>query len=385
MSKTTTRPIEIHIRNRPGMDQKPFEIVELKGIGHPDSLADGISESVAEVFYETSNKLGLPPYIYSDKVLIVPGETVPEFGGGRVLNPFQVYVPYISNLQIQPSVIEGVVYGYLENTLSEFKKEHATIHVLPRKPSKHSCRTHLEFPAEFEDTGIVVGYAPLSKTERLVKRIATVLTSESFRKYYPQIGEDIKLLAHRKNGKIKLTIACAFIGRLIHDLHQYVDLKDSVTKEIISLGTDFGVDLEVELNPDDRPQQNSIYLTVLGTSAEHGDCGVTGRGNRWNGLISPLRPMTIEAIAGKNMQNHPARLLTHIAQKVSSEIYNEFPVNEVLILISGRVGYFLNDLDQFYIHINSREVLSESRITEFALTWLDRFIKASTYEDFYAI
>ena len=43
----------------------------------------------------------------------------------------------------------------------------------------------------------------------------------------------------------------------------------------------------------------SVYLTVTGTSAEMGDDGQVGRGNRPNGLITPYRPMTLEAAAGR--------------------------------------------------------------------------------------
>lgn len=74
-------------------------------------------------------------------------------------------------------------------------------------------------------------------------------------------------------------------------------------------------DLEVEIverkgkgHPDSlidgAAESVSRYLTVTGTSAEQGDDGNTERGNRINGLISPIRQYSMEATAGKNSVNH---------------------------------------------------------------------------------
>jgi len=55
--------------------------------------------------------------------------------------------------------------------------------------------------------------------------------------------------------------------------------------------------VEIVINNADTSE--TAYLTVTGTSAEAGDDGQVGRGNRANGLITPCRPMSLEAVAGK--------------------------------------------------------------------------------------
>jgi S-adenosylmethionine synthetase len=55
--------------------------------------------------------------------------------------------------------------------------------------------------------------------------------------------------------------------------------------------------LEVVVNAADDLEAGSVYLTVTGTSAEAGEDGEAGRGNRVNGLITPFRPMTMESAA----------------------------------------------------------------------------------------
>jgi S-adenosylmethionine synthetase len=53
-----------------------------------------------------------------------------------------------------------------------------------------------------------------------------------------------------------------------------------------------------------RVKPSTVYLTVTGTSAEAGDDGEVGRGNRVNDLITPYRPISLEAAAGKNPVTH---------------------------------------------------------------------------------
>jgi len=67
-----------------------------------------------------------------------------------------------------------------------------------------------------------------------------------------------------------------------------------------------GGSVEVAVNTADGDTADSIYLTVTGLSAEIADDGQVGRGNRVNGLITPCRPMSLEAAAGKDSVTHTA-------------------------------------------------------------------------------
>lgn len=384
MNRTDSYPIDAFITNQPSVEQSPVEIVELKGRGHPDSLADGISETIANFFCNNS-KPKIPVYIYSDKVLIIPGEAVPQFGGGKILKPFRVCVPCISNYKIDLSEIENVVYQFLENTLSHFSREYARVKIFPRKPSKHSIAEYAGFQEEFEDTSVAIGYAPLTRTEQLLKRIEMMLNSKQYKCKYPCVGEDIKLLAYRVGSRVKITIACAFIGKFIKDLTHHIRLKQAIIREIEELGNDYAFNLRIEINPDDNPQLNSVYLSVIGSSIEHGDCGMTGRGNRFNGLISPLRPMIIEATAGKNTQNHPAKLLTIVAQKIADEINQQLSVEDVSVFLVGKVGYHIKDLEHIFVRVKRNSTVKKQHILEIVSYWLSRFIDATTQREFYSL
>lgn len=71
------------------------------------------------------------------------------------------------------------------------------------------------------------------------------------------------------------------------------------------------------MNVSDTGSAQDSYLTVTGLSAESGDDGQVGRGNRVNGLIAPYRPMSLEAAAGKNPVTHVGKLYNIIAMRIA--------------------------------------------------------------------
>ncbi|MGB9756557.1 MAG: methionine adenosyltransferase, partial [Candidatus Bathyarchaeales archaeon] len=82
-----------------------------------------------------------------------------------------------------------------------------------------------------------------------------------------------------------------------------------------------------------------LYLTVLGTSADSGDSGQVGRGNRVNGLISLNRPFCSEAAAGKNPVSHVGKIYNVLTYKIAQHVYEEVPeVEEVYIWLLSKIG-----------------------------------------------
>jgi S-adenosylmethionine synthetase len=89
-----------------------------------------------------------------------------------------------------------------------------------------------------------------------------------------------------------------------------------------------------------------VYLTVSGTSAECGDDGGIGRGNRVTGLIAPARPNTLEAIAGKNPNKHVGNFYNVWAGKIANEIWRRFKVMNDVQLVST-IGKPITECDVF--------------------------------------
>jgi len=93
------------------------------------------------------------------------------------------------------------------------------------------------------------------------------------------------------------------------------------------------------VNTADNYDHGSVFLTVTGTSAEMGDDGSVGRGNRCNGLITPNRPMSMEATSGKNPINHIGKLYNLLSTRMARQIVKEVPdVEDVYIRILSQIG-----------------------------------------------
>ncbi|MBI5855298.1 MAG: S-adenosylmethionine synthetase, partial [Nitrospirae bacterium] len=97
----------------------------------------------------------------------------------------------------------------------------------------------------------------------------------------------------------------------------------------------------VFLNMLDQPGAGEAgsYLTLLGTSAEAGDSGEVGRGNRVCGVISLRRPASAEAAAGKNPVAHVGKIYNVLAQVLAEDIHKKVQgLHDVTVWITSQIG-----------------------------------------------
>ena len=173
------------------------------------------------------------------------------------------------------------------------------------------------------DTSFGVGHAPFSEVETIIRNSADFIDTK-LRKKYPAIGQDIKIMGLRDGNTITLTVACAIVDRYCADIREYSEYMGILNEQITAIAKKSTKrKVVVHVNTADDIRKKSVFLTVTGTSAEMGDDGSVGRGNRCNGLITPNRPMSMEATSGKNPINHIGKiynlLSTQIAQRVRHE------------------------------------------------------------------
>lgn len=344
------------------VEEQSVELVERKGLGHPDYIADAVAEasSVALSKYYLK-KYGVILHHNLDKVLLVGGQSAPKFGGGEVLHPIyiivagrgtEVVITNENSLDYVPMgtiVVEAVKEWIRKNFRFLDPEKHVVVDYKIRSGSVDLVQTYklgLKSIPLSNDTSFGVSYAPLSTLEKLVYSVERYLNSKDLKKVLPEVGEDIKVMGLRVGSKIKLTIAAAMISGLIPDLSHYMSVKEEVANRVADLATKIavGYDVDVYVNTADRPERGVIYLSVTGTSAEHGDDGATGRGNRVNGLITPLRPMSLEATAGKNPVSHVGKLYNVLAKYLCDKVINEVPkVREVYMEILSQIGRPINE------------------------------------------
>ncbi len=171
-----------------------------------------------------------------------------------------------------------------------------------------------------------MAYAPASTLERLVLAIEEALNSRTVQTRIPQLGQDIKVIGLRGGEQLEVTISAAFLAGATPNLDAYLAAREAVARCAGEVAQ--GItrrEVRVLVNTADRPAEGLLFLTATGTSAEHGDDGQVGRGNRMTGLITPMRPMTLEATAGKNPVSHVGKLYQVYAQLIVDRICADIP------------------------------------------------------------
>lgn len=342
------RNIVVERSQRPSIASHNIEIVERKGIGHPDTLADGLSEAVSGALsQEYLDRFDHILHHNTDKVLIVGGSANPEFQGGEVEKPIYVVVAGRGTTRAGDQEIpineiaEETTRKYLDDVVRHLDvQEHVEI-------SSRIGSGSVDLKSVFErqgvpsanDTSIGTAYAPFSETENLALETERKLNSDKAKDKFPTIGEDIKVMAQRVDDQIDLTVAMATISSLLDDLGHYLSLKEEVADYVCDLAADItDKPVDVHVNTADEPEEDVIYYTVTGTSAEQGDDGMTGRGNRVNGLITFDRPMSLEAAAGKNPVNHVGKLYNLLASKIARKVSEVEGVDEVFVRALSQIG-----------------------------------------------
>ncbi len=331
------------------------ELVERKGLGHPDSIIDGIMEEISkELCKEYLNVFDVILHHNVDKGLIVGGEASVEFGGGTIEKPAEIFMAGRAVYEADGKSInvEGIAMDaarkYLESNFRHLNVDKQTI-LLP-KIRRGSADLISIFKMKGEiplanDTSFGTGFAPYSDLESLVLEIERRINSPEYKKKNPHIGEDVKVMGVREGDRIRITVAAAFVSKYINDLGHYIELKEKALSEIKALiSKAYDGEFEAYLNTGDDYKNNSVYITKTGLSIESGDDGEVGRGNRACGLITPYRKMSLEAVAGKNPVNHVGKIYNVLAHELARDIVRQYDfVESATFTIVSQIGSPINE------------------------------------------
>jgi len=337
--------------------ERRTEFVERKGIGHPDTICDGIAESISialcQVYLERAGRV---LHHNIDKGLLVAGQTIPAFGGGVVDAPMRLVIGdrataecdgyRISTEEIAIESAKGWIRDHLRLIDPE---KHLIFQNELKAGSPELTDIFARKTLSANDTSAAVGFAPLTETEQLILATERQINSDQFKKQFPEAGEDVKVMGVRRDRKLHLTVAVAMVDLYFKDARQYFDRKQEMQQELIQFLEPqlMALDgIQLDLNTLDNPERGlgGMYLTVLGTSAEGADGGEVGRGNRVNGLITLNRPMSTEAAAGKNPVSHVGKIYNVLSHYLAGKIYESVePVKEVCVWLCSQIGREISD------------------------------------------
>ena len=331
--------------------KRRIELVERKGLGHPDTICDSVVEAASVALSRLYlERAGVIAHYNIDKALLVAGQCLKRFGGGEVTHPIELIVgdraTDVLNGRSLPVVetVRHAVDEWVGANLPGMRAGKDLVTRVALAPGSEELRrvyTEGETEIASNDTSGASGYAPLSPTEELVLATERYLNSPAFKRAVPDTGQDVKVMGVRHDQRLAVTVAMPLSCLHTRSEAAYFARKDEI---LHALTRHFGAapfEIDWQLNCLDRRGQGleGVYLTLTGTSAEDADSGQVGRGNRANGLIAFSRPTGGEATAGKNPAAHAGKVYSVLSHRLARLIHARCPtLLEVYVHLVVRIG-----------------------------------------------
>jgi S-adenosylmethionine synthetase len=305
---------------------------------------------------------------------------MPKFGGGKIVEPIKIIIAGRATSKIGDRLVPvteiavEAAENYIEKNLHAVDGDHIQISADIKQGAgnlQEVFKKTKQIPLA-NDTSFGVAFAPYSETEKIVLKTADMINSEQLRKKYPAVGEDIKVMAFRNGDKIRLTCAIAFIDKYISSMQEYYEIKAKVAEEIKqnlkSITKKQVDDIVNTLDASNGKSIDDVYLTVTGLSAEMGDDGQVGRGNRASGLITPCRPMSLEAPCGKNPISHTGKIYNVLAQQIANDIIKQNAAKECYVKILSQIGKPIDN--PFVCSVQVDDLSREKEAMQIVDNWL---------------
>jgi S-adenosylmethionine synthetase len=379
----TERNIRVEPIDRIAVEDQEVEIVERKGIGHPDSICDGIAESVSRRLCQAyRERVGRVLHHNTDETQLVAGRAAPAYGGGEMQEPIYVLLTGRATKEFEGTKIPAerlaleAARDYLGEHIPEL--DFGTDVVVDVKLGEGSGDLVTVFGDDGKripmanDTSFGVGHAPLSETEQVVLTAERRLRTE-FAADHPAVGPDIKIMGKREDDHVDVTVAAAIIDRYVGDLEEYKATVEGIREYVHDLAGEYtDREVTVYVNTADDYEEGSVYLTTTGTSAEQGDDGSVGRGNRVTGLITPNRSMSLEASSGKNPVNHIGKIYNLLSNDIAHNVVDDVDgIRDLRIRLLSQIGEPIDDPQVADAHLVTEDGVDVAAIEDDVVDIID--------------
>ncbi len=328
-----------------------FEVVERKGIGHPDSLADALANEVSLVYSKRCLEIfGVILHHNVDKLYIGAGHYKNDYGICERLSPVIVRVNgRISSVfgdtnldieQLQVSAVRNYMCKVMPTMTSDdlIIEPNATQHT--KVPYWFRPRNLGDIPdatnPKANDTSVCIGYWPPTPAESLAYQLERYFWTEVSGYTVPrfaEIGQDVKVMVVRNSNHIEATLCVPAMSLFTASYEAYRKLMTEHEKNLQFLADTLLADSELQSIVRINPYQKQ-YMLGLGSCIECGEEGIVGRGNNINGIISTHRIHTFESWAGKNPVYHTGRVYGYMTAKLARSISEQFSVKCTITAIT---------------------------------------------------
>ncbi|MFD6949471.1 hypothetical protein A6A08_05045 [Nocardiopsis sp. TSRI0078] len=343
-----------------------FNVVERKGIGHPDSLADLIAEEFSRRYsLHGLDRFGAVPNHWVDKVALVGAEAEVDFGGYTIRKPISAYLfgKVTRAVGTEAFPIEDLFRAAVENVLAGATGSDQIIRSV-RSFVENTAGIGADHPTSFyrpsvvdecriatggalaNDTAFCSAYSPADPLDTLAIDVENHVNSPSFRDAFRGLGSDVKVMLTRAADVLQATVCLPVYPETVGSHREYTALVSEAYDRLDAFVNEHPVVRQhpwlTRLSVNTKDQGSSAYLAPFGTSLGKGDCGLVGRGNKANGVISASGGAGVEALAGKNPVHHTGKLYTLAAARLADRIHAKLGVPNEVVLVS-RNGDRLDD------------------------------------------
>lgn len=328
-----------------------FEVVERKGVGHPDSLADALANEISITYSRHClNTIGVIPHHNIDKLYIGAGHYRSDYGVCERLAPIIVRVngrissvfgdTHLNVEELQITAVRNYVRQVLPMVTDDdlLIEPNATQHTkasfwfTPRNMSDIPDATS----PKANDTSVCIGHWPPTPTESLTYQLERYFWTEvngNAVPRFPAIGQDIKVMTVRSGELLEATLCVPAMSKHTTSYAAYRELMTGHEKNLQvfadTLLEGSGLRPTIRVNPYQRQ-----YMLGLGSCIECGEEGMIGRGNNINGVISTHRMHTLESWAGKNPVYHTGRVYGFMTAKLARSISERFSVKCTVTVVT---------------------------------------------------
>lgn len=357
------------------LGDKDIEVVERKGIGHPDTIADGIAETISVEYSKYClENYGLILHHNVDKVCVLGGLARIDWGSTEIIEPIRVFL----NGRISESfagdripvndICVHAARKFLAKALPnldldkdvKFIHEHTTYSKNPIWFKPESIADLPEYKRLFaNDTSAVASSSPLTLTEKLVLQIEGFFYDSQQKPIYQECGQDIKVMAIRRKQFIDIRVCFPAILKYCLNVNDYWEITEKVysnLSEAISnhLPAEYSFNLELNQQRDlSMKEPRYLYAVVGGSALDYGEEGLVGRGNNRTGIIPMFRVFSMEAAYGKNPVYHVGKVLGVVADEMS-QLLNQRIGQTVELLLVAKNGDDLLDPSQVVVRTSGK-------------------------------
>lgn len=346
-------------------DDFPLEMIERKGIWHPDTLADLIAETFSNKYaYYCLKKFGVLLNYWVDKITLTGGEAIVEYGRSSVVKPIWAYLFGKVTVKVWKEIIdaEKIFKESVEEVLGTiFWKEilekidfHVNINQGVGmdfdkdfyKPSFIDAFAKNVDNLKSNDTVVCSWYWPYTFTEKLTIYLENYICGKGFKRIFSSTWRDVKVLIARIWDYYDITTCIPFIASKTPNFTFYFQEKQKIqiylTKVLNRFFKMHKIQPNCKLSINTKDNWEFWYVTVFGTALDKWDFWAVGRGNKYSWVISSNRDTNIEAVCGKSAFRHGWKIYTILSYGLAQKIGKMIGA-DVIVTVCSQNGRLLSD------------------------------------------